>query len=137
MPKHSIATPEAPQPAGAYSQGVGTGSLVFTAGFGPHDPRTGKPRGADIAAQTVHTLDNIAKVLEAAGTTVSSIVKVTAHLADLERDFAGFDNAFREYLSAPYPARTTVGSTLMGILVEIDVVALIPKPPTGPGGSVL
>jgi 2-iminobutanoate/2-iminopropanoate deaminase len=52
-------------------------------------------------------------------------VKVTVHLADLHRDFKEFDAAYSEFLSPPFPVRTTVGSTLANILVEIDVVAVV------------
>jgi enamine deaminase RidA (YjgF/YER057c/UK114 family) len=48
---------------------------------------------------------------------------VTSHLADLDRDFAAYDAAYQEFFTDPRPVRTTVGSTLNGILVEIDVVA--------------
>ncbi|MGW9280908.1 RidA family protein [Streptomyces diastaticus] len=56
------------------------------------------------------------------------VVKVTAHLRHLERDFAAYDEAYRAFFAEPCPVRTTVGSGLMGILVEIDVVALLPGP---------
>jgi enamine deaminase RidA (YjgF/YER057c/UK114 family) len=52
-------------------------------------------------------------------------VKTTVHLADLA-DFAEFNTAYAEFFSEPYPVRTTVGSQLANILVEIDVVAAIP-----------
>jgi len=128
MPRTVISTTAAPQPRAAYSQAISTGALVFTAGFGSHDPQTGEVRGDDIRSQTRYTLDNVAAALEAAGLGLGSIVKVTAHLADLVRDFSGFNEVYRDYLSAPYPVRTTVGSTLMGILVEIDVVAVTDAP---------
>jgi enamine deaminase RidA (YjgF/YER057c/UK114 family) len=96
--------------------------LVFTAGFGPRDPDTGTlPEG--IEAQTVATLANVERALSAAGVDLSHVVKTTVHLADLERDFAAFDAAYRQTMPEPYPVRTTVGSQLLGILVEIDVVA--------------
>ena len=53
------------------------------------------------------------------GLTLDNVVKVTTHLADLDRDFA----AYRAFFADPKPARTTIGSTLPGIWVEIDVVA--------------
>jgi enamine deaminase RidA (YjgF/YER057c/UK114 family) len=46
-------------------------------------------------------------------------------LQELHRDFAGYDQAYREFLSAPFPVRTTVGSDLMNILVEIDFVVAL------------
>lgn len=58
-------------------------------------------------------------------------MKVTAHLQHLRRDFAAYDAACREFFEEPCPVGTTVGSDLMDILVEIDVVAVLPhrEPP--------
>jgi enamine deaminase RidA (YjgF/YER057c/UK114 family) len=96
--------------------------MVFTAGFGPHDPRTGDvPDG--IEAQTEATLANVARALAAVDLDLSHVVKTTVHLAELHRDFRAFDAAYRRVVPPPFPVRTTVGSQLLGILVEIDVVA--------------
>ena len=113
---------ELPAPGGAYSHVTQTSQLTFTAGFGPHDPETGElPDG--IEAQTEATLANVERALGAVGLDLSHILKSTVHLAHLERDFAAFDAAYRRIVPQPYPVRTTVGSQLLGILVEIDVVA--------------
>jgi enamine deaminase RidA (YjgF/YER057c/UK114 family) len=50
---------------------------------------------------------------------------VTAHLQDVNRDFAAYDAVYREFFSAPFPVRTTVGSDLINILVEIDFVVAL------------
>lgn len=118
-----IVTDSAPPPAGAYSQGIVVSGLVFTAGVGPHDPRTGELAGESIAEQTRQVLDNLSAILAEAGSTLRDAVKVTAHLADLTRDFDAYDAVCREVFTAPYPVRTTVGSVLDDMLVEIDVVA--------------
>ena len=124
MDRTEIRTDTAPTPQGTYSQALRVGDLVFTSGFGPHDPSTGEVVGAGVAEQTEQTLRNVDAALRAAGTSLASAVKLTVHLADLG-DFADFDAAYRETLTAPYPVRTTVGSTLAGILVEIDAVAVV------------
>lgn len=119
--KEAVRTADAPQPAGPYSQGIVAGGFLFTAGFGPQDPVTGAlPEG--VAEQTRQVLRNVAAVLAERGLTLDDVVKSTVHLADLA-DFAEFNAAYREFFSEPYPVRTTVGSQLAGILVEIDVVA--------------
>lgn len=123
MDRTEIRTDDAPSPKGSYSQALRVGDLVFTSGFGPHDPRTGDVVGSDISAQTEQTLRNVDAALRAAGSSLTSAVKLTVHLADLG-DFAAFDAAYRGFLDRPYPARTTVGSALAGILVEIDAVGL-------------
>ena len=112
-----------PAPGGAYSHVTGTADgLVFTAGFGPHDPETGAvPDGVE--TQTVAALANVTRALAAVGLDLSNVVKATVHLADLPRDFPAFDAAYRRVMPEPFPVRTTVGSQLLGILVEIDVIA--------------
>jgi 2-iminobutanoate/2-iminopropanoate deaminase len=124
--KQAVRTGDAPSPAGAYSQGVVAGGLLFTAGFGPQDPETGAVPGT-VAEQTAQVLRNVRAVLAARGLTMDDVVKVTAHLQHLRRDFAAYDAVYREFFTEPYPVRTTVGSDLMDILVEIDVVAAVPR----------
>ena len=124
MERTEIRTDTAPTPKGAYSQALRVGELVFTSGFGPHDPGTGEVVGSDVAEQTRQTLGNVDAALRAAGSSLASAVKLTVHLADLG-DFAEFDAVYRSTLTTPYPVRTTVGSTLAGILVEIDAVAVV------------
>lgn len=124
MDRTEIRTDEAPVPKGSYSQALRVGDLVFTSGFGPHDPGTGEVVGADVAEQTRQALRNVDAALRAAGASLASAVKMTVHLADLA-DFPAFDAVYREALTRPWPVRTTVGSTLAGILVEIDAVAVV------------
>jgi 2-iminobutanoate/2-iminopropanoate deaminase len=122
--KAGISTGQAPPPRGAYSQAIVVGDLVYTAGFGPVDPVSRAIVGTDVAEQTRQTLRNVAAALKAAGSDLQDVVKVTAHLADIDNDWDGFDTAYREFFDEPRPARTTAGSNLGGILVEIDVVAV-------------
>jgi len=119
----AIKTDAAPAPVGAYSQARMAGPFVFTAGMGPLDPVTGAVSGDDVGQQTELVLDHLEAILGSAGMGLRNVVKVTVHLQNLDRDFAEFDRVYRTRLSEPFPARTTVGSTLAGILVEIDVVA--------------
>jgi enamine deaminase RidA (YjgF/YER057c/UK114 family) len=123
MTHSSHLVPGLPAPGGAYNHLTRTpDGMVFTAGFGPHDPQTGDiPDG--IEAQTEATLANVSRALRGAGLDLSDVVKATVHLAELHRDFKGFDAAYRKVMPQPFPVRTTVGSQLLGILVEIDVVA--------------
>ncbi|OYN99585.1 RidA family protein [Enemella evansiae] len=125
MTKVGIHTTDAPQPAGPYSQGVIANGFVYTAGFGPQDPATGQVPDS-VADQTRQVLRNVATVLAQHELTLDDCVKTTVHLADLA-DFAEFNDAYREFFTEPFPVRTTVGSQLNNILVEIDVVAAIPQ----------
>jgi 2-iminobutanoate/2-iminopropanoate deaminase len=117
-----VRSDQAPPPAGPYSQAIVAGGFVFASGQRPADPVTGAiPSGVE--EQTEQVLKNLAAVLGAAGRSLADVVKVTAHLADIS-DFDAFNRVYTRYFQAPFPARTTVGSQLRGILVEVDVVAL-------------
>lgn len=125
MSIEGISTTSAPSPVGPYSQGVVANGFLYTAGFGPQDPTTGAISD-NVVEQTRQVLRNIRAVLEAHGASMDDVVKATAHLQNIDRDFAAFNSAYREFFVAqPYPVRTTVGSTLANILVEIDVVAAL------------
>ena len=124
MTKTQVMTTGSPQPAGPYSQGIVAGGFLFTAGVGPQDPETGV-KADGVGDQTRQVLRSLSAVVAAAGATMDDVVKVTAHLQDLA-DFAEFNQAYSEFFTAPYPVRTTVGSTLNDILVEIDFVVKLP-----------
>jgi 2-iminobutanoate/2-iminopropanoate deaminase len=122
--KTPISTPQAPAPIGAYSQATLAGGFVFTSGFGPSDPKTGEvPEG--VVEQTRAVLRSIEVVLGEHGLDLTDVVKATVHLQELKRDFADFNRTYAQIVPTPFPSRTTVGSDLMDILVEIDVVAAL------------
>jgi 2-iminobutanoate/2-iminopropanoate deaminase len=120
MPKQQIVTENAPIPAAPYSQGIRVGDFVYTAGQGPI--RLDGTMPESIEDQTRQTLENVKAILEAGGASMADVVKVTVHLADLAL-FTRFNGVYAEYFPDPKPVRTTVGSQLNNILVEIDVVA--------------
>ncbi len=124
MTKTAIRTENSPAPVGPYSQGIVANGFLYTAGFGPQDPTTGA-MSDNVGDQTRQVLRNVRSVIEAHGASMDDVVKSTVHLQHLDRDFAEFNQAYREFFSEPYPVRTTVGSTLAGILVEIDVVVAL------------
>ena len=130
MTRSSHTSPDLPAPAGPYSHVVQFGNVVWTAGFGPQDPSSGHvPDG--IERQTEQVLDNVESALRVVGLGLDDIVKATVHLQHLERDFPAYNAVYARRFGRPYPVRTTVGSQLMGILVEIDVVAVCASPATG------
>ena len=118
---------QAPAPGGSYSHGVVAHGFLYTCGMGPVDPTTGKIVDGGVSEQTRQTLKNLQKILDVKGAKFADVVKVTAHLQDVNRDFAAYDLVYREFFSAPFPVRTTVGSDLINILVEIDFVVAIPN----------
>lgn len=124
MPKQQITTRTGAAPVGAYSQGLRAGDFIFVSGQGPLDPETGKIVGETVEEQTRRVLDNIRAVPEAGGASMADVVKVTAHLSDLAL-FERYNKVYTTYFPDPKPTRTTVGSQLMGILVEIDTIAYV------------
>ena len=107
-----------------FSPGLVVGDAVYVAGQGPLDPHTHEIAGTTIEEQTRLTLENVRRVLEAAGCAMDDCVKVTAHLARIE-DFDRYNAVYRTFFEQPYPVRTTVQSVLWGgMLVEIDAVAV-------------
>lgn len=115
-----VVTPKAP-----YSPVVINGDLVFTAGQVGFDER-GELVPGGIEAQTRRALDNLEACLRAGGCGLGDVLKVSAFLADLA-DFEPYNAVYRQYFTAPYPARTTVGVSLPGgILVEIEATARLP-----------
>ena len=119
--RRTINTPDAPAPIGPYSQGVAaSGSFLFVSGQGPKDPKTGT-MPADVKGQTAQCLKNIQAIVEAAGASLSDVVRVGAFLKDLA-DFGAFNEVYETFFSKPYPVRTTVQATPPGCLVEMDAI---------------
>jgi len=107
-----------------YSPGLRVGDFVFISGQVPRDPKTGKIVGETIEEQTAQVLENIKAVLETGGGTMADVVKVSAHLTDLS-NFERFNRVYVTYFPDPKPTRTTVGSQLLGFLVEMDAIAYV------------
>lgn len=122
-----VATDTAPRAIGPYSQAVKTGTFVFTAGQIPLDPATMKLVEGDITVQTERVMQNLAAVLEAAGTSFAHVVKTTCFLADLN-DFPAFNDVYARSFGEAPPARSTVQVARLpvGALVEVECVALVP-----------
>ena len=119
-----VRTNASPRALGPYSQGIVTGDLVFTAGQLGGDPTSGQlPEG--IEAQTLQALQNVAAILEAAGSGWGDVVKTTVFLADMA-DFAAFNAVYAEVVEEPFPARSTVEVAALpkSALIEIDAIAV-------------
>jgi len=123
--KQTIATKAAPQAIGPYSQAVRAGQFIFTSGQIPLDPATGEFVPGGIAEQTEQVLRNLSAVLEAAGTSISRVVKTTVFLADMN-DFAAMNEVYGRFFGAEPPARSTVEAARLprDARVEIEVIAL-------------
>ncbi len=120
-----IYTDKAPKPIGPYSQALMYDDLIFLSGQIPINPETGKIVEGGIAEQTRQVMNNIKSVLEAAGSDLNHVVKVTVFLKDLSL-FNEFNKIYAEYFNKRAPARTTVEVSNLpkGVLLEIDAIAV-------------
>jgi len=124
--RQQIQTEQAVKPKAPYSQAIlASGRYLFISGQGPVDPQTGNLVGDTFEEQAIRTLDNLKAIAEAAGASLKDFVKVNAYLNDMG-NFAKFNAIYRSYFSEPYPARTTVHSALVGMLIEVDGIAVLP-----------
>lgn len=123
--REPIATPDAPQAIGPYSQAIRANGFVFVSGQIAIDPATSNVIAGDIAAQTERVLQNLANILQAAGTSLDKAVKTTVFLKSMD-DFAAMNAVYARMVPAPPPARSTVEAARLpkDVLVEIDVIAL-------------
>lgn len=111
-----------PPPKGPYTPAVSAGGFVFVSGQTPRDPASGAIVGSSVAEQSRQTLDNVRRVLAAAGATLDDVVSVTVYLTDVAT-WDEFNAVYREYFRDPYPSRTAVGVALRDIRVEVSAVA--------------
>ncbi|WP_308639503.1 RidA family protein [Paenibacillus silvisoli] len=111
---------------GPYSQAIVSRGFVYVSGQGPLDPETGAIAGETIEEQAELTLRNIQHIVEAAGASLASVVKVTVFLSSMD-DFERFNVVYRRFFQSPYPARTCVGCQLGAIMVEVDAIAELPE----------
>lgn len=127
MADHSVVTTDkAPKAIGPYSQGIKMGNLVFTAGQVPIDPAVGKLIEGDIEAQTHQVLKNLSAILEAAGSSLSRVIKTTVFMIDLG-EFQAMNGVYGQYFQEKPPARSTVQVSRLplGAKIEIEAVAEI------------
>jgi reactive intermediate/imine deaminase len=119
-----IQTDAAPASIGPFSQGIRDGDRIFVSGQGPVDPDSGDVVSEDIREQTARTLENVAAVLEAGGSSLDGVVKTTVFVTDMS-DYDAVNEVYEEYVSEPYPARSAVevADLAIDIGVEIEVVA--------------
>jgi 2-iminobutanoate/2-iminopropanoate deaminase len=121
--RETITADNAPEPAGPYSHAVVAGGFVYVSGQGPVQPETGERPDA-FEEQVRQTLSNLKTILESAGSGLEHVVKVNAYITDLTR-FPAFNEVYKEFFQDAPPARTTVATGLLGMLVEVDCVAIV------------
>lgn len=120
----TIATPDAPQAIGPYSQAVVADGFVFASGQIALDPKTGEMVGDTVEAQTEQIFSNVQALLQAAGSDLEHVIKATCFLASIE-EFAAFNEVYGRYFKTHLPARSALGVAGLpkGALVEVEVIA--------------
>jgi 2-iminobutanoate/2-iminopropanoate deaminase len=121
----SVATADAPQAIGPYSQGLKANGLLFTSGQIPLDPSTGNLVEGSFEDQVHRVFRNMQAILAAGGSDFSRVIKATVYLTDLG-NFQAMNAIYASYFGSHKPARTTVEVSALpkGAQLEIDLIAL-------------
>ncbi|SDE36898.1 RidA family protein [Sporomusa acidovorans] len=120
-----VFTESAPAAIGPYSQAIKTDSMVMTSGQLPVDPKTGE-LAEGIKAQATQALDNLKAVLEAAGSSMNSVIKTTVFIKDMN-DFVYVNEVYSKYFPVNPPARSCVEVARLpkDALIEIEAIATL------------
>jgi 2-iminobutanoate/2-iminopropanoate deaminase len=122
----AVTVPNAPKPVGPYSSAMVVGNLVYVSGQSGRDPVTDHVAD-DIETQTEQVLTNIRTILEAAGSSMSKVVRCGVFLTDM-REFTRMNAVYERMFDGHRPARTTVAVSELpgeGLKVEIDAIAIV------------
>ncbi len=126
MSRTIIHTDKAPEAIGPYSQAVVVNGIAYLSGQVSIDPATQKPVYGTLEEQTELTMNNLAAVLKAAGSSFANVIKTTIFLAP-EEDFDVVNKVYGSRFEGDYPARETVwiNSLPKDVKVEISMIALV------------
>jgi 2-iminobutanoate/2-iminopropanoate deaminase len=122
----TILTAKAPRPAGHYSQAVVHQGLVFVAGQLPIDPLTGEKKLGPVGEQTEQVLRNLAAILEAAGSGLERVLKVTIYLSDISQ-WDEVNQTYARWFGEHKPARAVVPTRELhyGFQIELEAIAAV------------
>ena len=118
----TINTKKAPQAIGPYSQAKLAGNFVFTSGQIPLKP-DGSMIVDDFELECIQVLDNLKEILNSAGSSISSIVKLTVYLTDLSK-FSILNSVFEKYFETSLPARSTIEVSTLPKEARIEIEAI-------------
>lgn len=123
-----VHTDQAPAAIGPYSQAVVADGWIFCSGQIALDPASGELIGGDAALQADQVMKNLSHVLEAAGSSLASVVKTTIFLSDIE-DFGAVNAVYAKHLGEHRPARATVAVAALpkSVDVEIECIARVER----------
>jgi 2-iminobutanoate/2-iminopropanoate deaminase len=121
--KISLHTDKAAELGGPYSQAIIYKDMIYISGQGAVDPSTNQLITGTIEIEAKLALENIRIIMEAAGSSLDKILQVSVYLTDI-RDYARFNEVYRNYFNDPMPARTCVEVRKLpfGLRIEIATV---------------
>jgi len=120
-----IATQNAPQAIGPYSQAIRANGFIFVSGQIPLNPATQQIVQGGVAEQTAQVIANLDAILKAAGSGLDKAVRTGVYLKDMN-EFAAMNEVYARFFPQNAPARSTVEVARLpkDVRVEIDVIAL-------------
>jgi len=123
-----IFTPNAPKPAGHYSQAIVHDNVVYVSGQLPIDPVTGEMRLSSIEEQTEQALKNVAEILKASGSDIDSVIKTTVYISDIQL-WDRVNDVYSKFFGEHRPARAVVPTKNLhhGSKIEIEAIASLVK----------
>jgi 2-iminobutanoate/2-iminopropanoate deaminase len=128
--RRAVESEDAPAPVGPYSQAVIAEGILYCSGQVPLDPATGELAGDGAAEQARRCLQSLEAVCHQARTRLDDAARLTIYLTDLDR-FSEVNEAYADFFSEPYPARSTVEVSALpkGAMVEIDAIVPLSTTP--------
>ena len=123
-----IFSPNAPKPAGHYSQAVIHENIIYVSGQLPIDPATGQRRLGSIEEQTEQVLKNISEILIAAGSDINHVIKTTVYISDIQL-WDRVNKVYGKFFGEHRPARAVVPTKELhhGFSIEIEAIAALPQ----------
>ncbi|KAJ1959410.1 hypothetical protein GGI12_004352 [Dipsacomyces acuminosporus] len=124
MSRKVVSTASAPAALGPYSQAIISNGMVYVSGQIPINPATGEIEAKDISGQTEQVLKNLEAVLEAAGSSISQVVKTTCFLDDIN-EWPAMNEVYGKVFHTAPPARSAfeVAKLPKNAKVEIEAIA--------------
>ncbi len=117
--------PEGQRASAILTPGIRVGNIVYASGQLGTSRADSAPT---IQSETRRALESTKRVFEAAGTTMANAIRCTVFLVDV-KDYAGMNEAYREFFPDSPPARSTVVVAALVVpnaKVEIECMAAIP-----------
>ncbi|MDQ3686167.1 MAG: Rid family detoxifying hydrolase [Acidobacteriota bacterium] len=121
-----VETPDAPAPAGHYSQAVVYNGVVYVSGQLPINPKTGEKRVGSIEEQTEQVLRNVAEILRAAGSDLNLVLKMTIYVSDVGL-WSSVNSVYEKVMGTHRPARVVVPTKELhyGFQIEVEAIAAV------------